>query len=121
MVEAALVFPLVILTVVALIHMLVFFYQLTEAGANMHMALRAESGRISKTVECEPCAKTEFPIYKRAKELYCLGNKTFLERGILKNLEKSLSAKKYVDQEADFVRTVDWLRAKERADDEKHE
>ena len=41
MVEAALVFPLIILTVVALIHMLVFLYQQTELRARMHIALRA--------------------------------------------------------------------------------
>lgn len=116
MVEAALVFPLVILAVAALIHILVFFYQLAEAGANMHMALRAESGRISKTVECEPYMETEFVIYKRAKALYCLGNKTFMKKGILKKLEKPLSAQKYVDQEADFVRNVDLVRKKEHID-----
>ncbi len=117
MVEAALVFPLVILTVAALIHMLVFFYQLAETRANMHMALRAESGRISKTVKCEPSAEPVFPIYKKATEVYCLGNKTFMERGLLKKLEKPLSAKKYVDHEADFVRTVDLVMRKDREDE----
>lgn len=118
MVEAALVFPLVILAVVAIIHMLVFFYQITETGANMHMALRAESGRVSNTVECRPYTEAAFPIYKRAKEIYCLGNKTFMERGILSRLEKPLSARKYVDHEADFVRNMDLLKKKEQADEQ---
>lgn len=118
MVEAALVFPLVILAVVAIVHMLVFFYQITEVGANMHMALRAESGRVSNTVECQPHKKAEFPIYKRKQQVYYLGNMTFMGQGILNRLEKPLSARKYVDHEADFVRNVEFSKKKERADEQ---
>ncbi len=118
MVEAALVFPLVILTVVAVIQMLLFFYQLVETEANMHMALRVESGRISETSECAPQIKTKFPVYQRGTEVYFLGNMAFMDRGILKSLEKQLSARKYVDHEADFVRIVDLVNQKEQSHDE---
>lgn len=118
MVEAALVFPLVILTVAALIQMLVFFYQLAETGAHMHMALRAESGRISKTVEYAPRIEAKFPIDKRGKQVYYLGTMTFMEKGILKKFEKQLSAQKYIDHETDFVRMVDLTKKKERSNDQ---
>ncbi len=118
MVEAALVFPLVVLTVVALIQMLLFFYQLAEKGAEMHMALRAESGRISETVQCAPQAEPGFPVYQRGTEVYFLGSMAFAERGLLQKLEKQLSAQKYVDHEADFVRTVDLMNQKGKSNDE---
>lgn len=107
MVEAAIVFPLVILTVVGLIEILVFFYQLAETGTNMHVALRAESGRLSKTVVYGERREPPCPIYKRGGRLYYSAEVDFLERGLLRRIHKHIAACQYVDHEAAMIRGVD--------------
>ena len=49
MVEAALVFPIVILSVCGVIYMLIFFYETAETRAAMHTVLKAESGKTTHT------------------------------------------------------------------------
>lgn len=116
MVEAAMVFPLVILTVMALISMMVFFYQQTETRARMHIALRAESGKASKTVEYLTKAEAVYPIYKKSGQMHCQGTMSFFTNGLLNEREKGLSASKYIDRETNFIRYVDLIRQKENRD-----
>ena len=117
-VEAALIFPLVILSVVALIYMLLYFYRLTEIRTEMHIALRAESGRIRETVFYEKEPKEPFPVYRKAGCLYSSGTVTFTETGLLKAGKKELSAKKYVIDEAEFIRLTDLLKGDKNDEDE---
>lgn len=106
-VEAAMVFPLVILAVISLIYILIFFYQVTETNVKMHLALRAESGRLSKTLDYGEHPDAPYPIYRNAESVCYKGNLNFLERGLLKSLHKEISASKYVDDERAFIRLIE--------------
>ncbi len=117
MVEAALVFPLIILTVLALIHMLVFLYQQTELRARMHIALRAESGQVTQTVEYITKVNASYPIDHRGGQVFYASSVEFSKKGILNRRTKELSAHKYADDEAMFVRMVDLAQIKEQADE----
>lgn len=101
------VFPLVILAVFSLIHILVFFYQITETNVKMHLALRAESGRLSETLNYGQQPETPYPFYTKAGTVCCKGSIRFLETGILKSLDKEISASKYVDDERAFIRLME--------------
>lgn len=104
MVEAAIVFPLVVLTVAALIQILVFFYQLTEVNVKMHLALRAESGSLSKTIQYRERESPPYPIYRKGSRLYYSVKRTFLPQGILRQIHKELWARQYINREAAAVR-----------------
>ncbi len=104
MVEAAIVFPLVILTVAALIQILVFFYQLTEVNVKMHLALRAESGNLSKTVLYGEKETPPYPIYRKGSRLYYSARISFLPKGILQQIHKEIWARQYITREAAIVR-----------------
>lgn len=106
-VEAAIVFPLVILVVLALISILIFFYQLTESNVKMHLALRAESGRLSGTIHYRNEEDAPFPIYERERRVYSRVSLTFFSRGLLQSLSKDLYAYKYADNEQNFIRRTD--------------
>lgn len=118
MVEAALIFPLMILSVMALIYMLLYFYQLTEIRTEMHIALRAESGRISETVFYEKEPKEPFPVYRKTDHLYSSGTLTFTETGLLKAGKKNMYARKYTIDEAEFIRLMDLLKGEKKDEDE---
>lgn len=107
MVEAAMVFPLVILAVLALISILIFFYQVTEARVRMHVALRAESGRLSETVRYGEAPETPCPVYRQGGTVRSRGRLAFLEKGILKSLGKDVCAYKYIYNEREFIRRLD--------------
>lgn len=107
MVEAAVVFPLVILAVAALIQILVFFYQLTETNVKMHLALRAESGSISQTVIYETAEEPPFPVYKAGNRLYYSARLSFLEKGILRQIHKDIAARHYINRESAAIRSFD--------------
>lgn len=101
------VFPLVILAVLALIYILIFFYQVTETNVKMHLALKAESGKLSETLDYGEKPETPYPIYRNAGSICYKGALSFLERGLLKSLHKEISASKYVDNERAFIRLME--------------
>lgn len=106
-VEAAMVFPLVILAVLTLIYILIFFYQVTETNVKMHLALRAESGKLSETLDYGEQPEAPYPVYKKAGSVCYKGTLSFLEAGLLKSLYKEISASKYVDDERAFIRLME--------------
>lgn len=118
MVEAAFVFPLIILSVVALIHILIFFVQVTKEGTVMHLALRCESGRISDTLQYEKQIDGRFPIYRKGDRVYFQGDIVFADKGILRKLKKKITAYKYIDNETDWIRKIDLIKEKKANNDE---
>lgn len=104
MVETAIVFPLVVLAVTALIQILIFFYQLTEVNVKMHLALRAESGTLSKTIFYGERETSPYPIYRKGSRLYYSAKLAFLPKGILRQIHKELWARQYINREAAAVR-----------------
>lgn len=117
MAEAALVFPLVILTVAALIYMFQIFFRHTEVRAGMHRALRAESGRICETLQYGEPVQPPFPIYRKGSRLYCRGTLRSKSKGILDAQEKTFLSEKYVDDERDYIRRIELLEGEARADE----
>lgn len=118
MVEAALVFPIVILSVMALIYMLIFIYQQTQLRAQMHMALRAESGRASQTVEYLTKAKSPYPVYRKGLTVYYEGVLDFRKKGLLIPVRKDLSARGHINDEVAFIRLADLVKAGGGEDEE---
>lgn len=110
MAEAAIVFPLVILCAAALIQILVFFYQVTQTNVNMHLALRAECGTLSKTVGYEGAGAPPYPICRSGNHLYYSARLPFLGGGILQQAHKDISARQYVYRGMTIVRTVDFAQ-----------
>lgn len=117
MVEAAVVFPMVILTVMALIYMFQIFFRETEIRADMHKALRAESGKCCQTLQYQENIQSPFPIYRKGERLYCRGTLQSKERGILKAGEKMLYSDKYLDDERNFIRKIDLIPQREFYDE----
>lgn len=113
MVEAAVVFPLVILVIMAVIYILIFLFQQAETQSKMHIALRKESGILSKTVVYQMRIDEKYPIYKKSKQVCFQGELHFRKRGILKSLDKPISAYGYIVDEREYVRYLDLVKQKE--------
>ena len=92
-------------------------YQQTELRARMHIALRAESGQVTQTVEYITKANASYPIDHRGGQVFYASSVEFSKKGILNRRTKELSAHKYADDEAMFVRMVDLAQIKEQADE----
>lgn len=109
MVEASLVFPVVILTVIAVIHILLFFFQQTELRTQMHLALRAENGRYSGAMIYEKNVEMPFPIYKEALHFCSYGTVKFSKQGILESSAAEIEASVYCFDAVNFVRFTDFV------------
>lgn len=107
MVEAAILFPVVILAVVGIICILIFFYNQIETQSSMHMAMRKEAGEINKTTEYLTKVESPYPVYRKGKYVYSKGTLTFLERGLLRGNSKELQGRYYVTRGKDIVRHKD--------------
>ena len=69
MVEAAMVFPVMILTILAVLWMLVYFYQQIDTKVNLHMMLRAESGSIVGNLDYVNYG-SDLQIYRSGQQIY---------------------------------------------------
>ncbi|MCQ4636267.1 hypothetical protein NE619_05960 [Anaerovorax odorimutans] len=83
----------------------------------MHIALRAESGRVTETVEYITKVKADYPVYNKGGQVYYEASLGFSEKGMLRRATKKISAHRYADNEASFIRTVDLARLKEQTDE----
>lgn len=63
MVEAAMIFPLVIAGVMAVLYIVINMYSSLSLQTSLHMALRRESGELSQTVYRQEAGK-DFPLQK---------------------------------------------------------
>lgn len=110
-VEAALVFPVMILTIIAVLWMLVFFYQHIEKKTDMHIALRSESGAICGNMNYIDYA-SDLQVYQSAQGIYCYDMVQFESKGILSGKEKEIQARKYLINEVDLIWITDLMRKK---------
>ena len=108
-VESALIFPLVILTVMALIYMMVYFYGQLSDKVDMHIALRAEGGELCENMYYKDIEDNGFVIYKEAQQIYSSGNSYMQRKGLLDAREKTFTARKYLIDETRYVRLLDVL------------
>lgn len=113
MVEAAMVFPLVIFTVLALIGMLLFFFRQVEAQCKLDMAVRQASGASTETVFCLEREGASYSISKEGSQIICgRENIEFAEQGLLKNIDVQLQAKAYLVECGAWIRKCDRLMGK---------
>lgn len=109
MVESVMVLPVVVLSVVALISIMTYFYVQLSQRVDMHIMLRAECGEVCKNIYYGNQVDGPFPAYKKAQQLYSEGDLHFSNEGILENRKKNISARKYLIDETKFVRMTDTL------------
>ena len=110
MVESTMVFPLIILTLTALIYMMIFFYDQLGSRVDMHMMLRAESGVLCENMFYGNTPEAEFPVHKETQQIYSSGTAVSQKKGLLAGRSKEFSARKYLIDEAKFVRMSSAVR-----------
>ncbi len=106
-VESVMVFPLVIVSVITLIFMMVYFYAQLNERVDMHIALRAESGRLCENMFYGTEVSDKFSIYKKPQQLYSSSVVDIEGNLISKGKEKEIAARKYLIDECKFVRMSD--------------
>lgn len=113
MVEAAVVFPLVILAVISVICILIFLYNGVEMQCKMHMALRAEAGEVTETVNYIQQPDFVAPITRKGQ--HKLETKSQLKmgkRGLLFGGAKLFQETCYLSNGTDQVRKRDLIYEK---------
>lgn len=114
MVEAAVIFPLVILAVMAVIFILVFLFQEVTYNSRIHVALNATMGSETETVETYKNVPAGIKPYKSVHGIgecyYAESGLTFQKRGLLnKSFTKTLEGRVYSVDEKKFIRYTDFF------------
>ena len=116
MVEAAVILPIIILAVMAVIYTLIFMNRQVSVRADMHIGLWAERGAVSETVTNNSGYDAEFPIYSRKAAVggtvYYSGNIRFIRRGLLKDYGRKLEGRLYWIREKELIRAADIIGGK---------
>lgn len=112
MIEAAVVLPMVILSVVALIYILSFLYNETVMGAKVHVASNAVMGRetgVSVTHRHIPTGVDTFKSTAGSEAAFFgRGGIKFKRRGLFKsNIAKKVESGTYEVDEKKFIRYTD--------------
>lgn len=111
MAEAALVMPLIILAVMAVIYAMIFLEKQVDVRSEMHMQLWAERGAVSHTMQVNHHIDGHFPVYSRkvlsGGTVYYEGNLPFAGRGLLKNFGSMSRGSLSWLRERDVVRAAD--------------
>lgn len=108
LVEAAMIFPLIIAGVMAAMYIIISLYLSLSLQSSMHVSLRKESGELSETVYRIEETK-EYPV---SKTMIGLRPAVFMEqeqkykiRGLFKNeILKKKKGRSYIINEADIIR-----------------
>lgn len=105
--EAAMVFPVIILSLIAVIYILIYFYDQTGEQVKMHMVLRSESGRMCDNMYYDNQDADGMTVYRKNNKIYSYKMVSLGKNGLLEAREKSLYAEKYLIDEAAIVRMAD--------------
>jgi hypothetical protein len=128
MVEAAIVFPLVIAAVMAVIHLMIALYSLTATQAALHVALRAAAGDETGLTRVGIVEGRPPDRYRRAAEagdvrierrdavlrpyLSAEVARTYSGNAMVReDVERRHFGRSYLIDEARIVRAVEWVRA----------
>lgn len=106
-VEAVMVFPVIIVSVICVLHILIYFYNQLDERADMHMALRHESGKVCGNMFYENQKSNEFAFYRKPQQIYSYGTVYFRETGFLEKAETDIEARKYLIDETALIRLTD--------------
>lgn len=115
MVEAALVLPVVILTVMAVIYILVFLYNETAVRAKVHVAANAKMGDETGVSITKKHIPHGIGVTKGSALLgsayYADGSVSFKKKGILKNsFTKQINTYTYEVDEKKLIRYTDFFK-----------
>ena len=112
MVEAALVFPLVLLTVLAMVYYMVFMYAKVSASSGLAMQTLAEAGRRTETCRIHSPVPNRGSIDFALTGIHesCLGQRTLTGGAFRHNYAKTLETRSYVLDEKTEIRISDFLR-----------
>ena len=109
-VEAAMVFPVVILAVMSVIGALVYFYVQIGEQVEMHMVLRSESGAICENLYYSEGNVDDRAVYRKNGKLYCYGTVQRDRKWLMPEAEKQLYAEKYILDDTLVIRTADLMK-----------
>ncbi|MBR2511520.1 MAG: pilus assembly protein [Firmicutes bacterium] len=111
MVEAAVILPVIILAVMAVIYTLIFMHRQVSVRADMHMGLWAEKGSVSRTFSTGTGVEGTFPVYSRKSVaggvVYYTGHISFMKRGLLKSYNAKSEGRLYWIREKELIRGAD--------------
>lgn len=110
-VEAAMVFPVMLLAVIAVLHMLIYFYNQVDRQAELHMTLRLENGAICNNLYYENQPQNGLSVYRKGRSIYSYDTIRMKKRGLLEERETMLYAEKYLIDDTMVVRMADIVRA----------
>lgn len=109
-VEAAVIFPVVILTVTGMIWIMIFFYNQVAVQADMHICLSREAGEANGTKEYLLPIKQEYAIHRQGIRVSYAGDAVFMQKGLLDQAKKHLWGDHYIVRGKTVVRTTDLLK-----------
>lgn len=112
-VEAALVFPVIILSLMAVICIYVYFYDQVQQQAEVHSVLRSEAGLICENMYNRNQNETELPVYRQTDRIYCYSHAVMEGNGMLKKAEHQIRAQKYITDDTSVVRLADFVKGEQ--------
>ena len=107
--EAAVVFPVVLISVLAVVHILIAMYMETSYSARDHMALRHESGVSTQTVERTNEYRQLIPQDKFGRAPFKENAEITGEFRLPDHLLLAERGRVYVIDEAGYIRKIDLL------------
>ena len=120
MIEAALVFPLIILTIMAMISILMFLFEDAASQAGLHQVIRTEAGRKTGTFHGQSGSyNISIELGFQGIHTVMIGKTTvtFDGSGILpRTVNKPLLGHQYLTDERKYVRYIDLFTLEEKED-----
>lgn len=109
-VEAAVIMPLVILTVISVFYILINLYESVEIKGRLHSQICREAGYSSETFDFSPVNKEKFKIYSDKKQVKGNGIRMQSSGGLLKQPEEQTeTGHNYIIVEEDIIRKADYV------------
>lgn len=108
MVEAAVVFPMVILALVSVVYIMISMFEVTQQVSMLHTKVREEAGYTTETYSFSPVSSKEFNVQNGL--LTVKGETTVKnEKGaLLKSGSMRINTSAYKIREEDFIRKADY-------------
>lgn len=107
--EAAIVFPVIIMSIIAVIYIYLYLYDQLSSQVKMHCVLRTESGVICGNMFTDNLYE-ELAVYRKGGRIYCYSDISIEAGGLLKGAERQIYAEKYLIDETRVVRAADLVK-----------
>ena len=110
MVEAAVVFPLVILSIVSVAYMMIGMFQIVSEISMFHTALREEAGLLTQTYEISPKSVRDYDFSGRSDRVSSKTEVRFRRGALLDEGIFEMEGYAYRIKEEDYIRKCDYAR-----------